>query len=712
MKRIACFISFLIAYFTLLSQTGDIDSLKGKLTNRVHDTIRSEILMEIAYAYYNTNQDSSIRYFDRAINLNLILQKSKDTEIKEKSTFLYAECLYNKAYLESQIMHYTLAESMFEEAIDQLDQLIQNSQSMHLAERSKKLKAEVIAGIGAIYLDKGYFSIALKNFIESQKIKDGLIKSGFIDESETAGDYFNIGMVHFEMYNYDKAMEYLNKSLQISKDANDSLGMAKCRNNIGLAEFKLNRIDHALKNFELTLEFALKNDIPILQAQVYNNMADCFIRKGDYEKAELYLAKSIIIAQKLSNELGVAYIKLGFSELYIKTKNYKKAVQNAEDAIAISKKYELTALEKEGYEKLYRVFKLMGNYKTALEKHIKFKELEDSLFNKEKTGQIAEMEAKYQAEKKQKEIDNTKLVLAERNAELQKKRNESYIYFGLLLLLFISIVFIYINSKHKQKIAKLIQNQNKRITDSIEYAKRIQTAALPTENLLSQIFREHMVIYKPLQIVSGDFYWSIKKDNFSVFAVADCTGHGVPGGFIGMLGISILNEVSGNFDLKRPDLILEEMRIILKKSFDQKGLIDEQKDGIDIALCSIDQNTGTLYFSAANSLGFLLRKGQIIDLEPVMNPVGIYPKEIPFMLQTVSLEPDDSIYLFTDGYTDQFGGKGSKSKKYTLQRFKELLIKNDQLPLIEQKRIFETAFEEWKNKNVQIDDVLIFAVKI
>ncbi len=652
MKKVVFVLFLLNTFYSIYSQNNEIENLHQSLTKVGNDTSKVIILIDMGVAFSNENPDSSLKYFSKASTLSLQLKDSKDLQIRETALFLYAECLYESAYVYSQIMKYSVAEALFNEAISELNVITDKSKNTILINKSKKLNAEIIAGMGNVYLDKSYYSIALKKFIEAMEIKNRLLKEGIIEEFEIASNYFNIGIVHYELKNYEKSLEYYNKCLLISEKADNDFGIAKCNNNIGLVKRKMNQIDDALNYFEKTAEYAKNNENQLLLAQAFDNIADCHLAKKDFKKAELYLVKSIIITRKLKNTQGEVYIMLGFAELYLKTGRYNEAVTYCLKSIELSKKISALSLEKASYEMIFAVYEKTGQYSNALNYHKKFKELEDSIFNNEKTGQIAEMEAKYQAEYKQHEIDKQKIELAQRDSQLQRKKTQTYIFSGLLILLLSMIILIYFNFRHKQAAGKIIQNQNKKITESIEYAKRIQNAAQPSEKYLNQIFSEHFIINKPLQIVSGDFYWSFKKDNFTVFSVADCTGHGVPGGFIGMLGISILNEVTGNCDLKKPDLILEEMRAIIKKSFSQKGTFDEQKDGIDISICSIDNSTNTLYFSGANQIGFHLRKGVISELKPVMNPVGIYPKEIPFSVQTMQLEDDDIIYLFTDGYTD------------------------------------------------------------
>ncbi|MCD4794524.1 MAG: tetratricopeptide repeat protein [Bacteroidales bacterium] len=711
MKKVIILISLILSSFFANSQISKQDSLLNLFNKIKEDTSKAKLLIELGNYYNDIYSDSAIICFNQAIVLSKKITKSKNEKIKETGSYLYVLCMYKIGFAESLKMNYNESEKYFNKALEYCGHLYKYSESNIVKFSVNELKANIYNGIGNIYVDKGYYSIALNNYLKAQKIRDILISAGKMSESETAGQYYSIGLVHYYLKNYSKSLDYYEKCLNICQEFNNLEGIAKCNLNIGIIEAERNNVDIALKHYNKTLDFALENKNPILEAHVYTNLSECYIEKKEYSKAELYLAKAMIIAQKHKNKQGEIFIMLGLSDLYNILHKYDKSLDFCLRAVDISKEIGLLSLEKNAYKQSSTVYENKGNFIKALHYHKKFKKFEDSIFNKEKNKQIEDAEAKYQSTKKQIEIDQQKLELAKRDAQIKKKRNQNFAFTIAVFLLITIIIFIYLSLKQKQKTSKFIKSQNKKITDSIEYAKKIQTAALPSEKYLEEIFESHFVIYKPLQIVSGDFYWAIKKDHYSVFAAADCTGHGVPGAFVSMLGISLLNELSLNSDITGPDKILEEMRFILKRSFSQTGELEEQKDGIDISLCVIDNNSDTLYFSGANNTGYLMRNGNIIELEPVMNPIGIYPKEIPFKKQEIKLQKNDIIYLFSDGYADQFGGQNNKPVKYTIAAFKKLLIKNYKKPLKEQKEILEKQFIDWQNNHIQIDDVLVFAVK-
>ncbi len=262
-----------------------------------------------------------------------------------------------------------------------------------------------------------------------------------------------------------------------------------------------------------------------------------------------------------------------------------------------------------------------------------------------------------------------------------------------------------------------IETQKQKITDSIKYAQKIQNAILPSNVLIKKIIPEHFIFYEPKDIVSGDFYWINKINNNIIVAAVDCTGHGVPGAFMSMLGVALLNEIVDKKEITQPDKILEELRKYVKASLHQTGQNDESSDGMDMSLCVIDSETNKMQFAGANNSVYIIRsnnknkeQSEFIELEPDPMPIGIFLVEYPFNNQEIQLESKDCIYLFSDGYSDQFGGK--KNYKFMKAKFKELLLEISEKPMQEQKNILEKTFYDWKGSGFQVDDVLVMGIRI
>jgi len=260
-----------------------------------------------------------------------------------------------------------------------------------------------------------------------------------------------------------------------------------------------------------------------------------------------------------------------------------------------------------------------------------------------------------------------------------------------------------------------ISIQNKHITDSIEYAKRIQTAVLMPSEEISKILENHFIFYRPRNIVSGDFYWVEETVDVKIVVVADCTGHGVPGAFMSMLGLALLKEIIHKKDCDTPAFALNELRNQIKIFLRQTGKDNENKDGMDIAMCVIEKSTQNLQFAGANNPAFVIRKVEtkyeLIDLKPNKMPIGIYiGEEKQFETRTLQLQENDTIYMFSDGYIDQFGGE--TGRKFLMRNFKELLLSIQEKDIPEQKDILVETFDNWKaGIYEQVDDVLVMGFK-
>jgi serine phosphatase RsbU (regulator of sigma subunit) len=256
----------------------------------------------------------------------------------------------------------------------------------------------------------------------------------------------------------------------------------------------------------------------------------------------------------------------------------------------------------------------------------------------------------------------------------------------------------------------VLEHQKKEIEDSIRYARRIQSAVIPSENDCADLLIESFVVFKPLNIVSGDFYWIGKSGSKIIFTAADCTGHGVPGAFMSMLGVAFLNEIVNKDNITLPDMILNHLRDKVIQALQQQGISGEARDGMDIAIVSIDKENKKLEFAGAYNPLVMIRNGEIIEKCPDKMPIGIYENMKPFLNQEISIDKGDVFYMFSDGYEDQFGGPDGK--KFKSKKLKQLFLEIHKYPMSRQKDILEKSFEEWKGDLPQVDDVVIVGFAI
>lgn len=269
------------------------------------------------------------------------------------------------------------------------------------------------------------------------------------------------------------------------------------------------------------------------------------------------------------------------------------------------------------------------------------------------------------------------------------------------------------NRNLEQKVVertKQIEQQKVNITDSIHYASRIQNALLPPVDELNRLLPSYFIVNKPKDIVSGDYYWVSTRDDMVLIALADCTGHGVPGAFMSIMGINLLNEIVNKAETIIAGEILNELRDHLVKSLRQKGDKDETKDGMEMALCVIDFSTNMLQYSGAFRPMYFFRNGELNIIKGDKMPIGIYhEQQVSFSNREVQFEENDMIYLFTDGYVDQIGGPGRKT--FRSKQFKKLLVDIHLMPMDEQKAILEKEYDAWRRGIEQIDDIMVMGIR-
>ena len=281
--------------------------------------------------------------------------------------------------------------------------------------------------------------------------------------------------------------------------------------------------------------------------------------------------------------------------------------------------------------------------------------------------------------------------------------------------------------EQKDEIARqrdVVTYQKKEITDSIHYAERIQRAVLPNDKILKEKFSDYFVLFRPKDIVSGDFYWMNIKNDHAVFTAADCTGHGVPGAFMSMLGVSFLNKIVNETGIVNPADILNSLRDNIITALKQEGTPETTKDGMDIALCSVDLRNRKLFFAGANNPLFLIRKNaegyELLETQADKMPIGYYSSMEPFTNNEIEIQDGDTVYMFSDGFVDQFGGP--EGRKFMKKRFKEMLLAHQSLDMATQGTTFNNIIEEWINHppadptqvtfTGQIDDIILIGVRI
>ncbi|MBL4594669.1 MAG: tetratricopeptide repeat protein [Flavobacteriales bacterium] len=522
----------------------------------------------------------------------------------------------------------------------------------------------------------------------------------------------NIGIIHYYLGNYKQAIEFTEKALSYFIAENDSNGMSICYNNLANSYSDELDYDKALVFYFKALAIDEANNDLGGVSLIKGNIGEVYIEQEKYDDAFIYLISALQAAEKTKDEWQQANVFAALGDLLSRQNKLYEAISFLLQALEINETIGAKAETGEIYNAISKVFEQKGDYIQSLH-YIKLKnEINDELFSEESSGQIAEMNALYEISEKEKEI-----LKQEAFASLQQTQKTALIVGSLIgfLLLFIIVGISVKGNLNKRKTNQTlelqkqqIETKNRDITDSIQYAKRIQGAILPSDKFIKKHLKESFVLYLPKDIVAGDFYWMDTKGDDILFAAADCTGHGVPGAMVSVVCHNALNRAVREFGLSEPAKILDKVTELVIETFEQSDA--NIKDGMDIALCSLNTATNELQYSGANNSLYIIQDNELIETKSDKQPIGKYMNIKPFTNHKQILNKEDKIYLFTDGYADQFGGE--KGKKFKYKPFKELLLKNSNRSMKEQLDGLANSFNNWKGDLEQIDDVCVIGVRI
>ncbi|PLX15454.1 MAG: hypothetical protein C0597_08870 [Marinilabiliales bacterium] len=684
MNRILLFI-FLIFPIITFYQNTKLDSLNKVLINAEEDTSKVKILLEIYKVYQEGKINEGKPFLDQA------LQISNDLGLEK---FI--------ADVKLTIGKYYNITGDFEESLKNLE----DAKSIFEKLNHEENLSNTYNNIGATYESMGRYDEAMDNLIKSLSISESLN-----DSNSIARTLLNIGLIHSRQEEFEKSLEIYKKALEISLKYRDQEDIALLYNNMAIVNYYLEDYDNVRNYFEKAYKIYQNTGNLRRQLMALSNLAEVDKMIGQKEKA----LNSFFEILKLEKELGqkgeqvITYYAI--AEIYLSRSELKNAEKYAKLGLNLAKEISAMGHSIEFYGLLSEIYKLRKEYKTSLEYMEQMYVVTDSVFNAEKAKQIQEIETKYETKKKEQQILNLENEKVIRELKIKKQKNFTIFLLTGFISIFIFLLALFSQNKKIRKANKLLAYQKRQITDSIEYASRIQTAILPPGDFISRVIPEHFILYKPRDIVSGDFYWITHKNNKIVVAAVDCTGHGVPGAFMSMLGFALLNEIVNKETELKANIILNQLRDEVKKSLHQTGKEDEAKDGMDIALCVIDPERLTLQYSGAYNPLYLIRNNELISLKADRMPIGIHIIEKEsFTNHEINFQKGDIIYIFTDGYVDQFGGP--KASKFRKTPFKEMLISIKDKEMDEQKKILDSEFEKWKGNRDQIDDVLVMGIKL
>ncbi len=616
----------------------------------------------------------------------------------------------NKYYLCCFICFFFCVHNYYANGIKVLDSL-NNELNKVIIDSSK---AKILLEISDYYNDESNYQKSIESSLKALKIYEKLGKGS------QAGNVLNsIGASYYYMQNWEKAIEYWNDALQLAVNGKNIEDQVRFMNNIGLIYEKQGAFQKALEYNKKTL--ALKEQIgdSLSISRTLSNIGSVYYNLKKYEKALDYFKKSLKIKRiYVDDKKGFSNVLQNIGYAYSHLNKYKLASQYVSEGLEVAKEANNLYQQQDAYIKLGDIYIELKQFRKASQFYVMAIKVKDSLNQINNAKLIAEMDAKFEAEKKDNEIALQQVEIEKQNTEVQLQTTQK-IWFAIGLFLSLVLLFVaYRGIKQKQQANKMleeknniIEEKNKDITDSITYASNIQQSILPDSSLISKSLPNHFIFFKPKDIVSGDFYWFHEKEDYLFIMAADCTGHGVPGAFVSMLCNNLLNQIIIEKNFNTPGEILTEVNNAIKQSFSHKNSTFTSSDGMDCSLCVIEKKTNRIEYAGAYNQLIYIRDKNINEVKADRTPIGGRTKiDYQFTTHKISTKPGDSIYLFSDGYADQFGGP--KGKKFMIKNLKEMFMQIHNYPHPEQNRLLDETLMSWKGDNEQVDDILIVGFKI
>ncbi len=685
---------FLIVNCSVSQNKTTSDSLRNLLSQKIADTIRIKASNELAYEYSADKTDEALKLANESLKLS---EKINYNEGKMNS--------YNNIGL---ISYYS---SDYEKALENFNRSLIIAKKIN----NKNKIAVALNNIGLVYDDKAEYGKALNYYLKSLKISEETNGSKW----QLGSTYNNIALIYKFQGKYDEALEYQNKSLKIKREINNKKGIGNSLHNIALIYKLKGDTAKSLEFNKKALEARKEANDESGIALTLNNIGSVYEDEGKYDIALSYFEQSLKIREKLKDKYNLAITLFSIGSNYCNRQKFDDGFQYVEKAMAISKELGAKELIRYGYETYTESYAKMGNYKKAFENQKMLIEIKDSILNTENNKQINELQTKYESEKKQKELE---LITKESEIQtLQLNKNKMWMIIlttSILLAITLSL-FLFSRFKLKQKANILLENQNieitqqkKEITDSINYAKRIQESILPPEPHWKKLLPNSFIFYRPKDIVSGDFYWIEQRNEYICFAAVDCTGHGVPGALMSVVGFNLLTQAVNEVGLIKPSEILKHLDAgvtrTLRQSEDGKGV----KDGMDLSLCTLNTKTNELQYAGAFNALYYITNNELKEIKADKFPIGINLDGIVdnYTNHKIQLQKGDAVYLFSDGFADQFGGPKGKKFKYT--QLKKLFAAIYNKPVSTQQEIVSNTFDTWKDSLEQVDDVVIIGLVI
>jgi serine phosphatase RsbU (regulator of sigma subunit) len=600
------------------------------------------------------------------------------------------------------------------------------NEAITLAEKNQKLDKVALAQInkGVAYRSKGDSKPALEYFLKA------LVAAEKIGDLNIQADALHkIGVTYLFQKDFYSALKFAEKEEIIWKQIKDDAGIASAANFLGLIYTNLKNYDLARKSLEESLKIGQRTANNELIYKPLTNLGDLYIRLGDAPKAIDYISQGLKVSEESGNQFGIATSLLNLGKAYKLKKDNKTAIEYVKKALEKSIEIQALSLMRNAYEVLTELYEKTADYEKSLFFHKLYKAAEDSLINRNVRQSMNEMELKYEAQKKEQE--NTALRVEKELFDKERNLNLAIILgvSFVAILSMIATILYYRQSRLKQIVNNqlvetnqeitqksdeivaqrdFIEQINKNLVSSINYAKNIQDVLLPSKTDLLSAFSGYFIFNAPRDIVSGDFSWFAEIDGQMVIVVGDCTGHGVPAALITVLCHSFLHEISTQ--TTSPSKILETMNErVMAQLHHKEGL---NNDGVELAVCIISADKTQLIYAGAKTPIYLVKNQVFMHIKGNHFPIGDthYSSQRSYSEHIISIQKGDTIYLASDGYQDQFGGE--TDRKFMVKNFRNLLEEINKEEMNKQAEILKNSILAWKGTNKQTDDIIVFGLRI
>jgi len=702
--------------FFLIAQVSPTDSLE-RVINSIYtpDTTRVLALCTLARDLKDSNRNRAI------------LKAKEATIISQHVKFMHGEAL---SLINTGEIYYAMEKH--KEALEYWFKSIaiykQMSQSGDAQEKAIGLHGitDNLIFISRLYCEMG----EIKNFEKHVAEAKEIMKNNPTEYSRLGWIGIEWGGCYYGNEKFDEAEQLYNDALESFRKVNDEYGIANTMANLGMVQNKRGNIDYSLISLNRSLELYKKVNSFDGQAWVSNIIGNVYSEDHKYELAIKFFQQGLESSVK-GNSIDFQINSLmNLGSVFKKMNKPTESISNWQKAHSLASKYSKPHYLLSTTKNLSNYLEQKGDHKTALYYLKNMIALKDSLNNNESMKAIGKLESQYDFDKEQ--AIQASLYEQELNAQkavaIAEKKQQNSIIIGVtvgLIIFLVFSVFLYnrfrVTNKQKQLIAQqntLVMEKNKEILDSIKYAKRIQAAILPAKATIKKLLPDSFIIYKPKDIVAGDFYWLEEKNNKVLVAACDCTGHGVPGAMVSVICNNGMNRSVREHSITSPDEILNKTREIVVQEFEKSE--ENVNDGMDLGLISFSYsgNEVMLEFAGANNSVYVARKdsSELEEIDGDKQPIGAFDDFKPYSKHQLTLSKGDMVYLFTDGYKDQFGGeepsKNKGGKKFKGNRLKKLLHSIKDTNTQDQKRILEEEFDKWKGNLDQIDDVCAIGIRL